>query len=184
MARIPYKKSPALVVGAALVALLLHSGVSPETAKQTAQQAINTVAKYEGYVPQAYRDPAGIWTKCYGDTTNVTPGESYTAEECAASLNAHLVETSEPVFRCLPDLAKQHPMVIVAFLDMAYNTGPTAFCKSSIAQHARDGDWTAACKRMAEIYKTGRGGIPLQGLVIRRTDESEMCLQGVMEGRK
>lgn len=182
MARIPYQKSPAIFVGAALIALLLHSGVDPDTAHQTAQQAINTVAKYEGYVPVAYRDPAGIWTKCYGDTTDVVPGDTYTAEQCAASLNKHLVETSEPVMRCVPDLAKQNPKVIIAFLDMAYNIGPTALCKSSIARYANAGEWTEACYRIAEIYKTAKG-IPLQGLVIRRTDESEMCLQGLKEGR-
>ena len=183
MPRIPYKKSPGVAASFALIAMLIGYGVSTDTAQQTAQQAINTVAKYEGYVPVAYRDPAGIWTKCYGDTTDVVPGETYTAEQCAESLNKHLVETSEPVMRCLPDLAHQNPLVIVSFLSMAYNTGPTAFCKSSIARYANAGDWTAACKRMAEIYKTGKGGIPLQGLVIRRTDESQMCLDGLKEGR-
>ena len=86
------------------------------------------------------------------------------------------------VMRCVPDLAKQNPKVIIAFLDMAYNIGPTALCKSSIARHANAGEWTEACYRIAEIYKTAKG-IPLQGLVIRRTDESEMCLQGLKEGR-
>ena len=182
MPRILYKKSPAVAASLALIAMLIGYGVSTDTAQETAQQAINTVEQFEGYVPEAYQDPVGIWTKCYGDTTNVTPGAKYSAEECARSLNNHLVETSSPVMRCVPDLAKQHPTVIVAMLDMAYNIGPTAFCKSSVARYANAGEWTAACKRISEIYTTAQG-VKLKGLVVRRTAESEMCLQGLKEAR-
>lgn len=182
MARIPYKKSPGVIAGAALIALLTFYGVSPDTAQYTAQQTITTVEQFEGYVPEAYQDPVGIWTKCYGDTTHVTPGTRYSAEECAKSLNDHLIETSSPVMRCVPDMAKQHPKVIVAMLDMAYNIGPTAFCKTSVARYANAGEWTAACRRIAEIYKTAQG-VPLRGLEVRRSAESEMCLEGLKEGR-
>ena len=182
MARIPYKKSPGVIAGAALVAMLVYYGVSPDKAQDTAQQTITTVEQYEGYVPEAYRDPVGIWTRCYGDTTNVTPGAKYSAEECAKSLNDHLVDTSRPVMRCIPALALQNPSVIVAMLDMAYNIGPTAFCRSSVARYANEGNWTAACKRIAQIYTTAQG-VKLKGLVIRRNQESEMCLDGLKEGR-
>lgn len=67
--------------------MLISYGVSTDTAQETAQQTVSTVEQFEGYVPEAYQDPVGIWTRCYGDTTNVTPGEKYTAEECARSLN-------------------------------------------------------------------------------------------------
>ena len=182
MRKIPYKKSPGVVAGAELIAMLVFFGVSPEIAHDTAQQAITTVEQFEGYVPEAYQDPVGIWTRCYGDTTDVTPGEKYSAEECARSLNEHLIETSRPVMRCVPSLAKQHPKIIVAMLDMAYNIGPTAFCRSSVARYANAGDWASACRRIAEIYTTARG-VSLRGLVIRRNAESLMCLEGVKEGR-
>jgi len=183
MPSIPYKKSPGVAASLALIAMLIGYGVSSDTAQETAQQGINTVEQYEGYVPEAYRDPVGIWTKCYGDTTHVTPGAKYSAEECAKSLNDHFIETSEPVMRCVPDLAHQNPKIIVAFLDMAYNIGPTAFCHSSIAKYANAGEWAAACTRMSEIYKTAKGE-PLPGLEVRRNQESEMCLQGLAEARK
>lgn len=182
MPRIPYKKSPGVAASLALVAMLTFYGVSQDTVQETAQQSITTVEQFEGYVPEAYRDPVGIWTKCFGDTTNVTPGAKYSFAECSKSLNDHFIETSEPVMRCVPDLAKQPPRVIVAMLDMAYNIGPTAFCKSSIARYARAGEWAAACKRIAEIYKTAKG-VPLPGLEIRRNQESEMCLAGLREGK-
>ena len=179
---INYRKSPGVIAAAALVAMLAHYGVSPDTAQQTAQQTITTVEQFEGYVPEAYQDPVGIWTRCYGDTTHVTPGAKYSAEECAKSLNDHLIETSSPVMHCVPDLAKQHPKVIVAMLDMAYNIGPNAFCRSSVARYANAGEWNAACSRISEIYTTAQG-VKLKGLVVRRTAESEMCLDGLKEGR-
>ena len=182
MPRIPYKKSPGVIAAAALVAMLVHYGVSHDSAQNTAQQAIATVEQFEGYVPEAYQDPVGIWTRCYGDTTHVTPGAKYSAEQCAKSLNDHLVETSAPVMRCVPDLAKQHPKVIVAMLDMAYNIGPTAFCRSSVARYANAGEWAAACRRISEIYTTAQG-VKLKGLVVRRTAETQMCLEGLKEGR-
>lgn len=57
MARIPYKKSPGVIAAAALVAMLVHYGVSQDSAQQTAQQTITTVEQFEGYVPEAYQDP-------------------------------------------------------------------------------------------------------------------------------
>ena len=182
MAKIPYKKSPGVIAGAALITMFAFYGVSPDKVQETAQQTITTVEQFEGYVPEAYQDPVGIWTRCYGDTTNVTPGATYSAEECARSLNDHLVETSRPIMRCVPSLAQQHPKVIVAVLDMAYNIGPTAFCKSSVARYANAGDWAAACRRISEIYTTAKG-VSLRGLVVRRNAESQMCLEGLKEGR-
>lgn len=179
MARIPYKKTPQKVIaGAALVALLVSAGAGLHEAQQSAQQSIDVVEEFEGYVPEAYQDPVGIWTKCFGDTTGVIPGAQYSFDECAASLNGHLAETSTPVLRCVPALALQPPKVVAAMLSMAYNIGPTAYCKSSVARYANKGDWRAACRRIAQIYKTARGK-ELPGLVRRRNYESQMCLQGL-----
>lgn len=172
MSRIPYRKVPGKVVaGAALVALL---GVG------AANLTVEQVAEFEGYVPQAYQDPVGIWTKCWGDATDVTPGETYTFEQCLKSLNDHTVELARPVMRCIPDLKDQHDKTVASMVSMAYNIGPSAFCRSSVARYANAGDWARACKRMAEIYKTAKGQ-ELPGLVKRRKLESELCMEGVRE---
>ncbi|MDR2055645.1 MAG: lysozyme [Desulfovibrio sp.] len=171
MARIPYKTPPKkkIVAGAALAALL---GLG------AAQLSVEKVADFEGYVPYAYQCPAGVWTKCFGDTTNVTPGATYSFEECLASLNEHLVELSKPVLRCVPSLALMPDKVKVAAVSMAYNIGPGAFCGSSVARYFNAGDYERGCKRMAEIYTTAKGK-EIPGLVVRRGAESEMCLQGL-----
>lgn len=172
MPRIPYRKVPGkIVAGAALVALL-----GAGAAKMTVEQ----VAEFEGYVPHAYQDPVGIWTKCWGDTTDVTPGKTYTFDQCVRSLNRQVLAHAKPVMECVPELEHQDDLVKAAFVSMAYNIGPSAFCRSSVARYANAGDWERACKRMAEIYKTAKGQ-ELPGLVKRRKLESELCLEGVRE---
>ena len=160
-----------LIASAALVALL----------GTAAPMVLDDVARHEGYVPEAYKDPIGIWTKCFGDTYDVTPGETYTFEQCLESLNTQVYRHAAPVLKCVPGLADQHDKVKTAMISMAYNIGTGGFCKSSVARKANSGDWEGACKRMAEIYRTA-GGVPLRGLEIRREAESKLCLEGVKEG--
>lgn len=174
VAKIPYRKIPGKVVaGAALVALL---GVG------AAQLGIETVADFEGYVPSAYLDPVGIWTKCFGDTHDVTPGASYTFDECVRSLNGQVVAHAKPILKCIPALADQPDKVKAAMVSMAYNIGVGGFCSSSVARYANAGDWERACRRMSQIYRTA-GGKELPGLVKRRKAESRMCLEGLREGK-
>lgn len=174
MAKIPYRKIPGkLVAGAALVALLSAAA---------AQLTLDEVARHEGYVPQAYRDPVGIWTKCFGDTHNVTPGAAYSFDECVRSLNGQVVAHAKPVLKCIPGLSGKPDKVKAAMVSMAYNIGTGAFCSSSVARYANAGDWERACRRMAQIYKTA-GGKELPGLVNRRRAESRLCLEGLQEGK-
>ena len=183
MARIRYRKSPGVIASAVLIAAFAVGGVAWHEAEEAAQLAVSTVEEFEGYVPEAYLDPVGILTKCYGDTRNVRPGASYSFEECAESLNSHLAEIVRPVFRCIPSLSKQHSKVQASFASMAYNIGSGAFCSSSVARYANAGEWERACRRMSQIYKTAKGK-ERPGLVKRRKAESEMCLQGLAAAKE
>ena len=174
MGKIPYKIAPGKVASGLALSLLLGVGA--------ANLSIDTVADFEGYVPQAYQDPVGIWTKCWGDTTDVIPGQNYSFDECVKSLNDHLYETSAPVMECVPSLRNQSDKVIAAAASMAYNIGPGAFCRSSVARYFNAGDYERGCERIAEIYKTAKGQ-ELPGLVKRRKYESDMCLAGLREER-
>ena len=171
---IRYRKVPGkIVASAALVALL---GVGAATL------SVDMIADFEGYVPEAYQDPVGIWTKCFGDTEDVVPGARYTFDQCVDSLNAAVYAHAGPVLSCVRGLAEQPYKVRAAFVSMAYNIGPHGFCTSFVARYANAGEWERACKRMAEIYKTAKGK-ELPGLVRRRQAESALCLQGLREGR-
>lgn len=164
------RKPPKKVWATAALIALLGTGA--------ATLSVDKVSDYEGYVPYAYQCPAGVWTKCFGDTTDVTPGQTYTFDECVESLNEHLVELTKPILRCVPSLQGKPDKVKAAAASMAYNIGPSAFCKSSVARFFNDGDYEAGCRRIAEIYTTAKGKVQ-PGLVVRRKGESEMCLEGL-----
>lgn len=173
MAKIPYRKIPGRLIASAALIALLGAGAANLT--------INEIAGHEGYVPQAYKDPVGIWTKCFGDIRNVTPGAHYTFEQCLYSLNTQIEAHAKPILKCIPALANQNDKVKAAMVSMAYNIGTGGFCSSSVAKYANAGNWEKACKRIAEIYKTAKGK-ELPGLVKRRKEESLLCLEGLQEG--
>lgn len=168
---IPYRKVPGkIMAGAALVALL---------GAGAANLTLETVADFEGYVPEAYRDPVGIWTKCWGDTYDVTPGATYTFDECVRSLNKQVLAHAKPVMECVPELRERDDLVKASFVSMAYNIGVNGFCKSSVARKANAGDWRGACERIGSGIYTTAGGKKIEGLVDRRHIESDMCLRGL-----
>ena len=180
MAKIPYRawpKGAKLIASAALVALL--------GGNYAAQTYIEDVAQSEGYVPSGYRDPVGIPTKCFGDTTDVVLGKQYSWDECVRSLNEHSVEIIKPVKQCLGrhwDNLPEESRAAIASL--SYNIGNGAFCKSSVANYIRADNLERACRRIGDgsFYVKARGQ-KLRGLVLRRERESEMCMRGVHKMR-
>lgn len=174
MGRIPYRIPPKKVAASAALIALLGGGA--------AYLSLDTVEEFEGYVPEGYRDPVGIPTKCWGDTRNVVVGQEYTFEECSRSLNEHLYENARPVTVCVKDFDSLPDKTKAALVSMAYNIGPTAFCKSSVARYFNQGRKKRGCERIAEIYKTARGKA-LPGLERRREYESAMCLRGLQEAK-
>lgn len=94
------------------------------------------------------------------------------------SLNDQVLAHAGPVLRCVPELKNKSAKVKASMISMAYNIGVGAFCKSSVARYANEGNWRRACARIAEIYVTA-GGKRL--LVRRRAFESRMCLEGLDE---
>ena len=172
MAKIPYRKIPGKLAASAALIALLGAGAASLT--------LERIADSEGYVPEAYLDPVGIWSKCFGDSYGVVPGESYTFEECLSSLNRQVERHARPVLHCMPALDLMPDKVKAAMISMAYNIGTNGFCSSSVARFANAGNWELACMRMAEIYTTAKGQ-ELPGLVKRRKAESNLCLEGLRE---
>lgn len=152
------------------------------TSKQRTATAAALVAALaaplEGYRQLAYRDPPGIWTVCYGSTTDVQRGKRYTLDECKARLTSDALSAVTAVERCHPGL----PMnVLVAFSDAAYNIGPVVACdasKSTAARMLYAHDYPGACKQLLRWDKSRVAGIAvtLPGLTKRRKIESDLCL--------
>lgn len=155
----PQPKTSALValVGAAAAAVL-----------------VPLVIQWEGTELVPYKDVVGIWTVCTGDTYDVDPARTYTKEECEGRLERQLIAHARPVLKCVPQIADK-PNVLAASISLAYNVGPAAFCRSSLATKFRQGDIRGGCDGfLAWRYAGGR---EIRGLKNRRLAEREICLR-------
>lgn len=148
--------------------------------------AIALVGAWEGLRTVAYRDPVGIPTVCYGETRGVKMGDRYTVEQCKEMLGEGLIEFEAMMRRCLVAPDRIPDKSYVAFLSLTYNIGPGAWCKSSIRRYANKyaetgnlGHLAEACNRIRLYNKAG--GRVLKGLVRRRAEERQICLEGVRE---
>jgi lysozyme len=133
------------------------------------------VAKWEGLETKTYRDVVGIPTVCYGDTgPHVQMGMQFTAEECKAMLDQRLLEYAQRLDACIAKPLT--PYQGAAVLELGYNVGTSAVCRSTMARMIREGkpasEWCAQLKRWVMA-----GGRRYQGLVNRREDSYQMCIK-------
>jgi len=139
--------------------------------------AIAVVGGWEGVRTVAYRDIVGVPTVCFGETRGVRMGDRYTLEECQAMLGDGLIEFEAGMRKCLkaPDAIPEKSYV--AFLSLSYNIGTRAFCRSTVARRANAGNIRGACEAIVMWNKAG--GRVVKGLVNRRADERQICLEGL-----
>ncbi|UXO93947.1 lysozyme [Pseudanabaena phage Pan3] len=136
------------------------------------------VAQWEGKENVPYRDIVGVWTVCYGDTQNVTPGKRETDAQCAERLDRQVAAHARPVLDCTPalrDPARRNQLV--AAVSLAYNVGPRAYCRSSVDRHFDAGRWKQGCDAL--LLWNRAGGREVRGLTNRRRAEREICLTGL-----
>jgi lysozyme len=133
------------------------------------------IMKWEGLETKTYRDVVGIPTVCYGDTgPHVQIGMQFTEEECRRMLDRRLLQYALQLDRCIA--TPLAPYQGAAVLELGYNVGTSAVCRSTMARMIREGkpasEWCAQLKRwvMAE-------GRRYQGLVNRREDSYQMCIK-------
>ena len=110
--------------------------------------ATTTVVKYnEGYSEKAYKDSAGVWSQCFGETKGVVPGSTKTYEECDKQLRESI--TAHGVG--LDGLRLDTPMVAaLGALDMAYNVGVYGFANSKVKRLMAAGDYTGASQAVLD----------------------------------
>lgn len=136
--------------------------------------AATFIGPWEGLRTDAYLDPIGVPTVCYGETRGVNMGDSYTAEECKDMLSEALVTYRNGLAACFPALADQPEGVQVAFISWTYNVGIGAACKSTLVKLANAGDMKGACNQLPRWNRAG--GSVLRGLTNRRASERDVCL--------
>lgn len=132
------------------------------------------VPSKEGTVYKTYKDLGGVLTYCTGATEDAQWGKSYTPAECKAQLDKDLERHAEGMLACVhvPLTNGQK----VAYTDFTYNAGVYAFCRSTVARKANEGDVKGSCDALLAWDKVGSKVV--KGLQIRRQQEREFCLKG------
>lgn len=139
--------------------------------------AIGVVGVHEGLRTEAYRDPVGIPTICYGETRGVRMGQRHTKPECDEMLARRLDEFAGHMERCVPSAKAMPEPRYVAHLSLTYNIGEGAYCRSSVARLTNAGRIREACD--AFLMWDRAGGRRLAGLTRRRQEERALCLKGL-----
>lgn len=154
-------KTASGVVGAAVIAM-----------------ATPFIGGWEGKRNHAYLDSIAsppIWTVCYGQTGPLAyEGAYYTDAQCLAMLRESVGRYYAAMDACLTN--KATPVSVQAsLLELGYNIGSGALCKSTAMRRANSGDYTGACD--AVTMWVNAGGKQVKGLVNRRNASREMCLR-------
>jgi lysozyme len=140
--------------------------------------AVGYVGGKEGLRLYTYPDIIGVWTGCYGETKGMHKGMKFTKGQCDSMLVDSLVEHEAGMRKCLKNPDAIPDESYLAFLSGTYNIGVGVFCRSSMARLANAGDLRGACNALM-LYVNAGAKKDVRGLVLRRTDEMAMCLEGL-----
>lgn len=137
--------------------------------------ATAVISYYEGYKPVAYKDPVGIVTVCYGHTSTARMGTRLSEAECTALLRDDLSTAFNAVDRLVTvELTVERRAALASFV---FNVGEGAFQRSTLLKMLNNGDTQAACAQLDRwVFAKGT---KLNGLVVRRATERELCEKGL-----
>lgn len=143
-------------------------------------------APWEGMENRAYYDKLGkVWTVCLGETKGVKKGDSYTDKQCQEMLIRRLeTDFRQPLRKCIRTFDQAPISVQASMLDLSYNIGTGAACKSTAARRMTEKQWRLACNAMTAFNRAA--GRVVEGLRKRRElgdaqriGELELCLAGL-----
>jgi lysozyme len=135
--------------------------------------ALVSLAGYEGYKEAAYTPVKGdVPTIGFGTTEGVKLGDK-TDPVTALNRKIRDIQKFEGALKsCVTVPLAQHEYD--AYLSLAYNIGPQAFCGSTLVRKLNAEDYAGACK---EILKWDKfKGKALPGLTKRRQSEYNSCI--------
>lgn len=142
----------------------------------TNRAALDLITRFEGFAPEPYRCPAGVWTIGYGSTR--TP-DGKRVDEDTSKLNRQqamvwLMTTLEHTERAvdrliLVPLAENQFGALVSF---TYNVGSGNFAASTLRAKLNRGDYECAANEFPK-WRFAKGKV-LTGLVRRRAAERSL----------
>lgn len=136
---------------------------------QDKMDGVELIKKYEGFMANAYKCPAGVITIGYGSTkwedgTLIKMGQKITQEKAEALLVDYLNKNIRPKLAPL----KLKPCQQSALESLCYNIGWAGFARSKCYKALVAKDWATFIKEY-DWFKGG--GKVLTGLIKRRTEE-------------
>lgn len=134
--------------------------------------ALVSIASFEGYRGEAYKDVAGVPTIGYGETEGVVMGQTTTPERALIQLLKSVNSHSDQIRPLINVPLYQHEFD--AYSSFAYNVGVNNFKNSTLRKKLNAGDYVGACEELKRwVYA---GGKKRAGLVKRREKEYNMCI--------
>lgn len=154
-----------------------HKFVAGGVGAAVIAMATSFIMPWEGKMNHAYIPiPGDVPTICYGSTIGVKIGDYKTDAECLDLLKKEVGEYYARMDACLTN--KSTPVSVQAsLLELGYNVGTGALCKSTAMRRANAGDYSGACDAVTMWVKAG--GKTIKGLVNRRNASKEMCMKDV-----
>lgn len=134
--------------------------------------ALVGIAGWEGFKSNAYQDIVGIWTIGFGTTGGVKQGQTIDPVKALQRKLDDVQKFEGALKKCVKVPLHQHEYD--AYLSLAYNIGPTAFCNSTLVRKLNSQDYAGACREILRWDKAG--GKPVRGLTLRREAEYKQCM--------
>jgi lysozyme len=134
--------------------------------------AVNESYRGEAYFATTHEKSKGISTIGFGTTGGVKPGDRITPEQALVRKLADVQKFEGALKQCVKAPLHQHEYD--AYLSLAYNIGPTAFCGSTLVRLLNAQDYRGACDQILRWDK--QNGKTLRGLTKRRQQEHAQCM--------
>lgn len=111
----------------------------------------------EGFSPVAYPDPVHgtkVPTLGFGSTENVKMGDTITPVQAVNRTLREVRVFENSLKGCIT--APLHQYEFDAYMELAHNIGPGAFCKSTIVKRLNAGDYAGACDAILLFKYAGK----------------------------
>ncbi len=143
------------------------------TALTVSASAFVALTMSEGYSDTAIIPvPGDVPTIGFGTTEGVKPGDRITPPRAVARALTDVQKFEGALKACVKVPLAQHEYD--AYVRLAYNIGPTAFCGSTLVKTLNASDYSGACRQILVWDKFK--GKPLRGLTARRQTEYKLCI--------
>ena len=155
----------------AVIAIVVSNGQV-----RTNQRGLELIGNAESCRRDPYVCPAGVLTDGIGNTHGVKEGTRKNDQQIAADWERNIL-SAEKCVNAYANGSKLSDNTFSAVTSITFNVGCGAMQKSTMFWQLRQGHIADACQQFSRW--TYAGGKQLSGLVKRRAEEKQLCLDGV-----